>query len=81
MTPRRPGESGSGGANLATYLALVGLLFMAAGLMALFAMVLNVAVFWLFCVLFGFVLVGTLHYVVWGRWLSNLPIDDEDEEA
>lgn len=73
--PRRPGS----GQNSATFLALFGLLAMAAALLVLVAMVMPAAL-GIVGVLFAIVFVGAFHYLAWGWWLSKLrPPADDDE--
>lgn len=66
-------------ANLATMIALVGLLVIAGGLLALAAVVLPFVR--------GFIIVGLIfalpvafHYLVWGWWLSQKLKDPENGE-
>lgn len=67
-------------ANLATMIALFGLLAIAAGLLGLMALVLPhllgivVVVFTLFA---GPI---ALHYLVWGWWLSQLKDENPDDD-
>lgn len=63
--------------DAATCLALVGVLFVAGGLMALAAMVLP-QVRALILVGGGLLLFIGLHYVTWGWWLSRAPVPDDD---
>jgi len=63
--------------NGPTFLALAGLLAAAAGLIALTAMVLpQILAFVL--VGFGFIILGLLQYLVWGRWMTRTPVDDDE---
>lgn len=54
--------------NLATYTALVGLVLMALGLLALSAMVLP-QILGIVGVISGFVVFVAFHYLVWGHWM------------
>lgn len=65
--------------NAATCLALVGILIVAGGLLALTAMVLP-QIRGLLLVAGGLGLFITLHFVTWGWWLSRAP-RGEDREA
>jgi Flp pilus assembly protein TadB len=66
--------------NSGTFLALAALMLVGAGLLMLVAIVLPQAL-GLVLVVFGFFLMGLLHYVTWGWWLSRTPADeDEDTE-
>lgn len=65
--------------DAATLLALLALLVVAACLLLLAAMVIP-RVLGILVVVFGFFLFGLFHYIVWGRWMSKLPVDDEDDE-
>lgn len=74
---RRPTRSGSEH-NAATFLALLGLLVIAGGLLVLAAMV-TPSVLGILVVVGGFFLFGAFHYLVWGHWLSK-PQPQDDEE-
>jgi len=74
--PRRP----SGSSNSGTFLALFALLVVAAGLLALTAMV-TPAVFGFLIVVFGFVFYGALHYVLWGWWVGRSSDRDDEEPS
>ncbi|MGH7201878.1 MAG: hypothetical protein ACREJB_14825 [Planctomycetaceae bacterium] len=76
--PRRPRPEPAG--NAGTLIALLGLLLIGGGLIALAALVIGGAVAGLFLVVFGLLFLGVFHYVTWGWWLSRLPDEDEDEE-
>jgi hypothetical protein len=65
--------------DAATCLALVGMLFVASGLLALVALVLP-QVRALILVAGGLVLFVALHYVTWGWWLSRSPAPEDDAE-
>jgi hypothetical protein len=65
--------------DAATCLALVGMLFVAGGLLALAAMVLP-QIRALILVGGGLGLFIALHYVTWGWWLSRSPGPDDDAE-
>ncbi len=54
--------------NLATYTALLGLMLMALGLLALSAMVLP-QILGIVAVISGFVVFVAFHYLVWGHWM------------
>lgn len=71
---RPPPPSGAG-----TALALIALLFIVAGLVVLVGVVLPQAL-WLVVVVFGFVFIGILHYLTWGRMMRNPYEDEEDDE-
>ncbi len=58
-------------ADLATFAALVGMCLLALGLLGMVSLVLP-QVRGLLLVLFGGVAFFSLHYVVWGRWLTRL---------
>ena len=64
--------------NSGTFLAMAALMFVGGGLLMLVAIVLPQAM-GLVAVVFGFFLMGLLHYVIWGRWLSRMPIKDDEE--
>lgn len=76
--PRRPSSSGNAG----TFLALVFLLALAAGFLALVVAVMPGALAFV-AVLFGFFLLGLFHYCLWGWWLAKpgATDDDADEES
>ena len=73
---RRPSGSGNAG----TLIALLGIIAIALGLLALIAMIMPGA-FGFLAVLFGIFLFGALHYVLWGWWLAKPPGGDDDEAA
>ncbi len=56
--------------NSGTFLALILLLAISAGMLMLTAMVLPQAL-GLLIVGVGFAMVAAFHYLVWGRWLSS----------
>ena len=64
--------------NAATFLALFGLMALAAGLMFLTAMVLP-QIFFLGLVVVGFVMSIAFHYLLWGWWLSKGTQPDDDD--
>ena len=64
--------------NAATCLALMGLLLVAGGLLALTALVLP-QIRGLILVAGGMGLFVTLHFVTWGWWLGRTPRDEEPE--
>lgn len=66
--------------DIRTYGVLAGLLMIALFLLALAAMIMP-QVAGLIIVVLGFAGAITLHYFVWGRWLSRLPPPPEDDEA
>lgn len=61
-----------------TFLALFAILGLAAGLLGLTALVLP-QVMGFAIVLCGFVLLGTLQYLIWGRWISREPYEDDPD--
>jgi uncharacterized membrane protein HdeD (DUF308 family) len=65
--------------NAGTFIALFGILFVAAGFVAITFMVVPTLAF---AVLIGFVFIFVIafHYMVWGHWLSRRPPPDEDED-
>ncbi len=65
--------------DAATLLALMALLGVAATLLLLAAMVIP-RILGILAVVFGFFLFGLFHYIVWGRWMSKLPVEDDDDE-
>ena len=64
--------------NSGTFLALAALMLVVGGLLMLVAIVLP-QVLGLVVVVFGFFLMGLLHYVTWGRWLSRMPVEEDEE--
>lgn len=64
--------------NAATCLALVGMLLVGAGLLALTAMVLP-QIRGLILVAGGLGLFIALHFVTWGWWLGRMRAEDEPE--
>lgn len=69
--------------NTATYMALVGLLVVACGLMFLAILVIPNFAF-LGLVVFALFFFGAFHYVVWGWWLgrpSAAHVEDTDPSA
>ncbi|HVW00517.1 MAG TPA: hypothetical protein VHB77_09260 [Planctomycetaceae bacterium] len=76
---RRPPPPREPTSNAGTYLALVGIVCVALALLTLTAMV-NIAVFGILVVVFGFGLLGVFHYLVWGWWLSQTIVRDDDED-
>lgn len=65
--------------NSATFAALVMLVLISAGLLALVAVVLP-QVLWLVAIVIGLGLSVVLHYLVWGRWLTSKLRDEEDAQ-
>jgi hypothetical protein len=64
--------------NGPTFLALFALIGIAIALIALTALVLpQVAGF--AAVIFGFVILGMLQYLIWGRWIRPVPQEDEQD--
>jgi hypothetical protein len=76
---RRPPPPRPPTSNAGTYLALIGIVFVAGALLALTAMV-NVAFFGILVVVFGFGLLGVFHYLVWGWWLAQSITPDEEDD-
>jgi Flp pilus assembly protein TadB len=76
--PRDRGPRSDHGSNATTFLALGGVVLVAAALLVLAALV-NPAVFGVLIVAVGFGLIGVLQYLIWGWWLSATPLDDEDD--
>ncbi len=64
--------------NIATLIALTGVLLVTVGLIALITMVIPQFLL-VVVVFFGFVIMIAFHYFVWGRWLSKQKQEDEDE--
>ncbi len=64
--------------NAATMLALLGLTVLGAGLLLLAALVIP-QVLGILLVVGGLFFFCVLHYMVWGRWMSNTPDEDDDE--
>ena len=64
--------------NSGTFLAMAALVLVGGGLLMLVAIVLPQAL-GLVVVVFGFFLMGLLHYVTWGRWLSRTPVEEDEE--
>lgn len=73
--PSKPPATSNGG----TALALFALLAVAGSLVGL-GMLIMPQLFYLPAVVFGFFCLGTIHYLLWGWWLSSIPPDEEDEE-
>jgi len=75
-----PGSKSKLEQNALTFFACIGLILLFCGLIGLMAMVLPQFLF-LIPVLFGFSFLFALHYLTWGRWLSqnNKPIDDSKQ--
>ncbi len=65
--------------NSATFAALVMLVLISAGLLALAAIVLP-QVLWLVVIVIGLGLSVVLHYLIWGRWLMSKLRDEEDSQ-
>ncbi|MBM80883.1 MAG: hypothetical protein CMJ78_09850 [Planctomycetaceae bacterium] len=71
--------------NASTLVALVGVLFVSLCMIGISALVMPqiAAILLVFC---GFVFVGVLHYVTWGRWLTRKlreshEFDDDEDSA
>ena len=64
--------------DLATLIALFGLLLAALGLLALMFLVSPIFL-GIVAVVVGFVMIGVFHYVVWGWWLGGAPAAEQDE--
>jgi hypothetical protein len=64
--------------NAATFFALLGLIGIGLGLVALTAMVLP-QIRGLILVVGGFTVFFALHYLIWGRWLSRRREEEEEE--
>jgi len=84
MIPSRPErrQPETSGRDAATFLALIGLLAVAGGLLALcFAVIFSSAFLFIPFFLFGMIGLGVFHYLLWGRRLlrNPLPRDDDDE--
>lgn len=77
--PVRPSPTKSSQSDAATYLAMIGILVIAAALLGLTALVLPF-VQGLAIVALLFVAPITFHYVVWGWWLSQMKDDGTDDE-
>jgi len=56
--------------NASTLIALVGILFSSMIILGISALVMPQIAALLFVIL-GFIVVGLLHYVTWGRWLTR----------
>jgi len=65
--------------NAGTILALLGLLVIAMGLIVLCAMVLP-QIFGLVAVVLGLFCFGSLHYLLWGWWMTGGHRQDNDED-
>lgn len=82
--PKLPGQrnrsGGGSNGNLATWIALFGMLLGGGLLLGMTAMVMPNVVFVVGLVI-GAALFGMLHYVTWGRWLMNRrpPVDDDED--
>jgi regulator of protease activity HflC (stomatin/prohibitin superfamily) len=73
----RPSDEGR---NAGTFGALFGLLLLAGMLMALIAMVLPQAIGFVL-VFGGFLGLISLHYLLWGCWLSRMLVDQDRAES
>lgn len=71
---RQPGNKNSG-----TFLALIGLVVIAFGLLGLAALVMP-QVLGLLLVVSGFLFFGVFHYLLWGWWFTADSQPDDDEE-
>lgn len=64
--------------DIATLVALFGVLIAALGLLALMFLVSPIFL-GIIAVVLGFVMIGVFHYVVWGWWLKGAAAADADE--
>lgn len=64
--------------DLATLIALLGLLLAGLALLALMFLVSPIFL-GIVAVILGFVMIGVFHYVVWGWWLGGAPPPEQDE--
>ena len=64
--------------DLATLIALGGLLLAALALLALMFLVSPIFL-GIVAVILGFLLIGVFHYVVWGWWLRGPAVQERDE--
>ncbi len=71
-------RSTNGQPNAGTLLALVGLMLVAGGLLALMAMVMP-GLFGILLVIWAFLFFGLFHYFVWGWWMTARRDDGDDE--
>ena len=78
MTTNGGRRQSSADRNSGTFLALLALMFVGGGLLMLVAVVLPQAL-GLVVVVFGFFLMGLLHYVTWGWWLSRMHVEEDEE--
>lgn len=78
--PKLPGQRRSRAkeSNAATWIALFGMLVLGGLLMGLTAMVMP-NVLGIVGLVFGAAIFGMIHYVTWGRWLSNRRQSARDE--
>jgi len=53
--------------------ALLGLIVVGMGILALLSLILPGGAFGILIVLFGFFLFGALHYILWGWWMTKPP--------
>ncbi|MFN0050777.1 MAG: hypothetical protein ACKV0T_01210 [Planctomycetales bacterium] len=70
--PRRPAPRRAPSSNSATLLALLGLLLIGGGLLALVALVLPQIAMMVLVIAGVFILPAAFHYLVWGWWLSRI---------
>jgi hypothetical protein len=79
MTERRHRRSGAPNRNAATCLALTGLMACALGFVAFTAVVLP-QIRGVILVIGGLSVFFLLHYLTWGRWMSHMR-EQEDDQA
>lgn len=66
------------GSNAATFLALFCLVILSIGIVLLTAMVMPSLIAFP-AILCGFVVFGSMHYALWGWWMTAAPADDEED--
>lgn len=64
--------------DVATLIALFGLLLAALGLLALMFLVSPIFL-GIIAVIVGFVMIGVFHYVAWGWWLGGAAPSEQDD--
>lgn len=67
-------------ANAGTWMALIALLFVGAGLLGIIFVVLPDIIL-LVSVVLGFALIVFLHYITWGVWLTRASQKWDDDES